>query len=526
MRRVRWIAGSAIISALSDPRIINFRFLRDVAIHVGYGDNTVFGSPMSQRPDESVRALFSPVFDYVKNRGLADIIAQSSALLQRSVDSEIFRNHCEYHDGEHWRVRPEILYPDLKLAQPEEITIYREASGESVTISLSGDDWRKVHRIIAGLAGQEAMAPDLSGAERELISVLAAERLVDAPKNNNSIASAFGAADVTFVGHNTVLIRSPEASVIIDPFFRAAGEQYPSSYQPLTIHDLGKIDAVLITHSHPDHFDPASLLQFSTTTRIIVPDVSRETILAVDMASRLSELGFTNCKSLAWDQSLRILDLEVHALPFYGEQPTNIAVLHPEIRNYGNTYVVRTPRYSAAFVADSGRDAAGDVKDLGKEWRRRFGSIDVLFAGYRGWETYPVQLLFSSVSRYILFVPSHLWNTNLQLMNNIDDSIDLAEYWGARYLVPYGDGGAPWYWQIGLGPKLDDQEYEDSAFDPFPERVIERANLRKQNGNANGPEIVLLRPGESIGELPGRASILRVDGHIWPYQMRVQQCSP
>ncbi|HET9713225.1 MAG TPA: MBL fold metallo-hydrolase [Pyrinomonadaceae bacterium] len=474
---------------------------------------------MSQRPDDSVRALFSPVFDYVKNRGLADIIAQSPTLLQRSADSEAFRNHCEYHDGAHWRLRPEILYPDPQLAQPEQITIYRNASDESVTISLSGDDWRKVHRLIAGLAGQEAMKPDLDSGERDLISVLSDERLVAARNTNESRGSAFDAADITFIGHNTALIRSPEASVIIDPFFCAAGEQYPSSYQPLTIHDFGKIDAILITHSHPDHFDPASLLQFSTATRIIVPDISRETILAVDMAARLNELGFTNCERLAWDQSVRILDLELHALPFYGEQPTNLGVLHPEIRNYGNTYVVRTPRYSAAFVADSGRDAAGDVKDVAKEWHRRFGPIDVLFAGYRGWETYAVQLLFSSVSRYILFVPSRLWNTRLQLMNNIDNAIDLAEYWGARYLVPYGDGGAPWYWQIGLGPKLDDQSSEDTAFDPFPERVIERANLRKRNDSANALETILLRPGESIGELPGRASILRVDGHIWPYQM-------
>jgi len=471
---------------------------------------------MSQRPDDSARALFSPVFDYVKSRGLGDIIAQSPALLQRSVDSEVFRNHCEYHDGASWRLRPEILYPDRQLAQPEELTIYREASGESVTVSLSGNDWSKVHRLVAGLAGQEVINPD--PAECELISTLADNGLVDVPAMNGPKSRDFDAADMTFVGHNTVLIRSPKASVIIDPFFRSSGEQYPTSYQPLTIHDLGKIDAVLITHSHPDHFDPASLLQFATTTRIIVPALSRETILSAGMAARLSELGFTNCEPLAWDQSLRILDQEIHALPFYGEQPTNLDVLHPEIRNYGNTYVVRTPRYSAAFVADSGHDAAGDVKDIGKEWRRKFGPIDVLFAGYRGWETYPVQLLFSSVSRYMLFVPPRLWKSSLQLMNNIDDAIDLAEHWGARYLVPYGDGGAPWYWEIGLGPRLDDRSFENSAFDPFPERVIERANLRKQKDNATALETVLLRPGESIRELPGRASVLRVDGHIWPYQ--------
>ena len=82
-----------------------------------------------------------------------------------------------------------------------------------------------------------------------------------------------------------------------------------------------------------------------------------------------------------------------------------------------------------------------------------FGGL--VFSGYRGWQLYPFQLLFSSVSRFLLFVPPSLWSTRQQLMNSVDDAIDVAEGWGARYLVPYADGGAPWYWDIGLGPRLD-----------------------------------------------------------------------
>ena len=32
------------------------------------------------------------------------------------------------------------------------------------------------------------------------------------------------------------------------------------------------------------------------------------------------------------------------------------------------------------------------------------------------------------------------------------------------------DGGAPWHWQVGLGPRLDDEAPRElSAFDPYPE---------------------------------------------------------
>jgi hypothetical protein len=467
-----------------------------------------------------VRELFFPVFDYVKSRGLTDIIAQSPALLQQSVDSDAFRRHCEYHDGASWRLCGEVLYPDSQLAPPQELTIYREGSESVVNVTLTGDDWSKAHRLITSLVGSVPITQPPSDVETELISLLADEGLVNFTSTEKARRRALDVTDLTFVGHNTVLARSPESSVIVDPFFQATSPQYPSSYQPLTRRELGKVDAVLITHSHPDHFDPASLLQFDPATRIIVPEVGRETILTVDMAARLRELGFENYETLKWNQCVQLPGMEVHALPFYGEQPSNLSVFHPEIRNAGNTYVVRTARYSAALVADSGRDAAGDIKEVAKEWRQRWGAVDVLFAGYRGWQTYPVQLLFSSVSKYLLFVPPQLWNTCLQLMNNIEDAIELAEHWGARYLVPYGDGGAPWYWQIGLGPRLDDDSFEDPAFDPFPERVLDCAKQRKRDNCASSTEPLLLRPGESIAEVSGRASIVQIDGHIWPYHWR------
>jgi L-ascorbate metabolism protein UlaG (beta-lactamase superfamily) len=68
-----------------------------------------------------------------------------------------------------------------------------------------------------------------------------------------------GGVDLRFVGHSTVLLELGGIRVLTDPFLRA-------SLGPLERHgplpsteSLGRIDIVLISHDHPDHFDPASL---------------------------------------------------------------------------------------------------------------------------------------------------------------------------------------------------------------------------------------------------------------------------
>jgi len=243
------------------------------------------------------------------------------------------------------------------------------------------------------------------------------------------------------------------------------------------------------------------------------------------MAERLRELGFTRVHVLEWGQSISVGDIEIHALPFYGEQPTDGDVLHPTVRNAGNTYLVRTPTFSAVFLADSGRDGQGDVKQVASRARARFGSVDVVFAGYRGWLTYPAQHLFSSVTRFLLFVPPALWSVRQKIMIDADDALDVAERWGARFVAGYADGGAPWYWQVGLGPRLDDQAPRElSAFDPYPEWLGVRARSRSQA--ADGSPIsspvrpLLVRPGDSVCDVAGTPTTVRVAGHAWPYAER------
>ncbi|HET7474211.1 MAG TPA: MBL fold metallo-hydrolase, partial [Candidatus Limnocylindrales bacterium] len=64
---------------------------------------------------------------------------------------------------------------------------------------------------------------------------------------------------VRFLGHATVVLDLPGFRVVTDPFLR-------ERLGPLRRHgavpapaDIGPVAYALVSHAHPDHFDPASL---------------------------------------------------------------------------------------------------------------------------------------------------------------------------------------------------------------------------------------------------------------------------
>ena len=503
--------------------VARLRLRPDVGVRVEFVDRTPFGSPVAARPEEGIRRLFPGVIERFTQDGMSELIADGPQLLREAVAAPDF-DRVAQRNSSAWSIRPEVLHPDPTLASPRYLSFARSNGGPSLRATLPPDHWPAARRMVGRLAGGgcDPKDPDLPEPFHRLLAGLAQAGLVGEDRDDSQPGSLLPVgADVTYLGHNTVVVRSERSAVVLDPFLFPHRAVHPPSYQPFLASDVGRVAAVLITHSHPDHFDPGSLIQFPLDTRIVVPVLERETLLAVDMARRMRELGFTDVVSLGWGDRLAVGDIDIEALPFFGEQPTDGDVLHPEVRNNGNTYLVRTPAVAAVFLADSGRDHAGDVKLVAEESRRRDGPVDIVFSGYRGWVTYPVQLVLSSVGRYILFVPPWLWGARQRLMNDVHDAVDVAERWGARWLVPYADGGAPWHWNVGLGPRLDGSGAENPGFDPHPDRVVEAARRRIEapDGSFTGStvDVLLLRPGDSVIDPRHDARVVRVDGHAWPY---------
>ncbi len=504
-----------------------------VLIEVQVEDHSVFGSPLSPKPDHATRAVFAPLMARVDEAGPAALISEGPQLLAEVVASPAFAAIADVAPDGSWQVHDDVLHPDMDAVYFSGLTV-TGPDGRVLEVRVPAEDWPVLHTMIAALAGDpRGFVPELL--ERQAFSVesrshamalfdaLVAAGWVEPFDAGHAAGSVLRGSGLLFAGHNLVVIATDQARVAVDPFLRPAVDRDGSGYRALIWRELGPIDAVLITHSHPDHFAPGSLLQIDPATTIIVPKIERETVLSVAMGARLRQLGFTDIVELEWRERHDVGDIQIDALAFLGEQPTDGEVLHPDIRNAGNTYLVRTPTLSAALLADSGQDHLGAASDLAAGTRDRFGPVDVVFCGYRGWRTYPAQLLFSSVARYLLFVPPSRWDSRMCLMNDLDDVIDVAERWGARMLVPYADGGAPWFWEIGLGPRLDDDAHELEGFDPFPERVADAAARRVRvpsGGFLRSPvEVVLLRPNDALVGWP-TPRIARDPANGWPYAER------
>jgi hypothetical protein len=195
--------------------------------------------------------------------------------------------------------------------------------------------------------------------------------------------------------------------------------------------------------------------------------------------------------------------MRVRALPFYGEQPTVGEILHPEVRNVGANYIVEAAGERIALLADAGVDCSGDVKEMAARARDRYGPVDTIFGGYRGFSMYPVQYLFSSVSRYLPFVPPASWSERQPIMCDADDVLDVAERWRARRIVPYAAGGAPWYWLRGLGPCLDGSAGEDAFTRTQAPRYVSEVAARRSHTRLDGPlaspvDVLTLRVGDHL----------------------------
>ncbi len=409
-------------------------------------------------------------------------------------------------------LRDSVLFPDPRKTPPRVLHVRR--GGLAFDLEVGPDEWPAVADLCAslarGLGASERRTFQRTPICRELLQTLTEARWLEPHRG----APALPNPGCTFIGHNTTLVRDGGVSVLIDPYFRPSSAIDLPSYPPMHARDLGEVDAVCITHSHGDHLHLGSLLTLPRDTTIIVPATERESLFSTNCALRLEQLGFTDVRALSWHSSHRIGALTVHVLPFYGEQPTLGEGVHPGLFNDGATYLVRGPTTSTAFFADSGTDVRGSMHDV-CSLARRGGPVDTLFCGVRGFKLKPIFFGFTTLDSFLVNVPLDALAVPQQLMADGREALALAKALGATTLVPCADGGAPWYWREGMGPKYPgypgepvdgaSAQHENDAADPYPERVTE---IRRRSDAA----VALLRPGEALGAQKAIA------GFAWPFE--------
>jgi glyoxylase-like metal-dependent hydrolase (beta-lactamase superfamily II) len=464
----------------------------------------------------AVRLAHAPLKRVVQGLGRRPSAKEAVALVRWLEDTPAYRALCdgERRHGGRRRLREAVRFPEVKQTPPRVLHVRRGARAFDLPVGVKG--WPQVLPVLEAL-GRGATKAELGAFSdplaRELVETLMAAGWLERQRP----ALALPTPGLTFIGHHTILVRGHEGAVLIDPVFRPASEVDLPGYQPMQLHDVGPIDAVLITHSHGDHFHLGTLAQLPRTTRIFVPPVDRESLFSTDCVARLKQLGFEHVEPLPWWHSRLVGDLEVRALPFYGEQPTGDALVWEDLWNVGSTWLVRGPHGASVFYADAGDDARGSMRAVSRRLSKE-GPVSELFCGVRGFKVRPLFFGFSTLDAYLVNVPLDALMTPQVLMADAREALELARLLGAQTLLPCADGGAPWYWREGMGPRYPGfpgepvqgasrfDEHPDT--DPYPERVQEvRASL------ARGPKVKVLRPGEALVG----ARVRRFDGFRWPF---------
>lgn len=189
--------------------------------------------------------------------------------------------------------------------------------------------------------------------------------------------------------HASLLFRSESAAVVTDPVY-FMGDKPCSWNQPGS---LPAVDAVLLSHSHRNHFSLLSLMQFPRDVLIVLPPVSSPSILCEDMMGQLRSAGFTNIVAPPWYSNITVKDIGIHVYPFYGEQPwVGFAQPVPELRNWGSTYVVDCMDRKTWFLIDSGPEHGRTSTELCTRIAEDHGHIDFVMSNLREFHWFPGQI--------------------------------------------------------------------------------------------------------------------------------------
>lgn len=110
------------------------------------------------------------------------------------------------------------------------------------------------------------------------------------------------------IGHSTVLIQMDGFNIITDPIFSNRILRFAKRYvEPgIPFEKLPKIDAIVISHEHYDHFDKATLKKFDKNIPIVI---------SKGLKDKAVNLGFQDVREIGWWESAKINGVKITAVP-------------------------------------------------------------------------------------------------------------------------------------------------------------------------------------------------------------------
>ncbi|MFN0183692.1 MAG: MBL fold metallo-hydrolase [Aquabacterium sp.] len=183
--------------------------------------------------------------------------------------------------------------------------------------------------------------------------------------HDNARAGTAMVPAATWIGHATVLVQAGGLNVLTDPIFsdRASPLSYvgPRRAQPpgLSLAQLPRIDAVVVSHNHYDHCDAESLRALNAQ-----PGGPPLFVVPLGLKAWLAGLGIQNAVELDWWQSQRLGAAEIMLTPV---QHWSGRTLTDRMRTLWGGYAVLTPGFNWFHAGDTGysKDFADIASRLG-----------------------------------------------------------------------------------------------------------------------------------------------------------------
>ena len=244
---------------------------------------------------------------------------------------------------------------------------------------------------------------------------------------------------LAWLGHSTVLINFFGVTILTDPvLFPRVGIRLPGitigpkrlTAPALPFHDLPRIDLILLSHAHFDHFDLRTLRCFDETTRVIT---------ARGTSDLLKRTRFSNITELDWGESKTLSTTT-------GEMTiTAIPVKHWGARTQRDTH----RGYNGYIIERTGRRIifAGDT------------AMTDSFAALR--RHGPIDVTIMPISAYNPWIQSH---------STPEQAVQMANAAGARFIVPVHHQT----FRLSLEPFREPIERFEVALSQTPERIALR----------------------------------------------------